>query len=132
MAKASVLVDTARSTYMVVMPPIEKMQGDNDAPKVRAFDRETGEGLSVVTLAETFGDRAQVIKVTVPESQIPAGVMPGTQVRPMDMVASVWANKGFGDQVNSGLSYRAKSLELAPVPAAAQPSDESPSAEKAA
>ncbi|MEV6314272.1 hypothetical protein [Streptomyces sp. NPDC051776] len=113
MAKASVLVNTDLSTYMVVMPPVDKMQGADDAPKVRAFDRETAEVLSVITLAETFKDRAQVIKVTVPESQIPEAITPGMQVRPVEMIASVWANKGFGDQVNSGLSYRAKALELA-------------------
>jgi hypothetical protein len=67
---------------------------------------------NIVNLVESLDGRAQVIKVTIPESGVPEGLAPGSAVKPLGMIASPWANS-FGDQVNSGLSYRAEGLEVA-------------------
>ncbi len=106
-------VQVEGSQWMVAVAPMPKMRQPDDgkgAP-VQVFNSVTGEAMSVVSLVEMFEDRAQVIKITVPSSGIPEGLAAGALVVPVGLVCSPWANK-FGEQVNSGLSYRAEGLEL--------------------
>ncbi|NEA59405.1 hypothetical protein G3I60_35915 [Streptomyces sp. SID13666] len=114
MARAFAKVDTAGSLFMVAVVAVDKLKETAEGmPPERAFDRMSGEALSVVNLVETFEGRAQILKITVPESQLPKGMAPGSVVRPVGLVASPWGMPGMGGQVNVGLSYRAEGLELA-------------------
>ncbi len=109
---ARVQVDGAQ--WMVAVAPAPKMRQPEDGKgvPVQAFNSVTGELMSVVSLVEMLGDRAQVIKITVPTSGIPEGLTTGALVVPVGLVCSPWANK-FGEQVSSGLSYRADALKIA-------------------
>ncbi|WP_367125453.1 hypothetical protein [Streptomyces phytohabitans] len=97
------------SLFMVVTLPVPKVR--NAETGEIATDRETGETMHVVNLVETADGRAQVLKITIGESGLPDGLAPGMAVEPVTLIASPWANV-FGDQVNSGLSYRAKALKV--------------------
>ncbi|MBO8195591.1 hypothetical protein ITI46_28655 [Streptomyces oryzae] len=110
MAKPFVRVDVSASSYMVATLPVPKVR--NQETGELYADQKTGEPLATVNLVETLDGRAQLIKVTIPESGAPEGLAPGAQVVPRGMIASPWANK-FGDQVNTGLAYRAEGLEAA-------------------
>lgn len=110
MAKQTVRVDINASEYRLVMPVIPKVR-DEQTGEI-AKDRQTGEAMYIAHLAETSEGRAQLVKVTIPETGQAEGLKPGDLVRPVELTASPWANV-FGDQVNSGLAYRAKGLEAA-------------------
>ncbi|MCZ4117799.1 hypothetical protein [Streptomyces sp. H39-S7] len=113
MARAFAKVDTAGSMFMVAVAAVDKLKDTAEGmPPERAFDRMSGEALSVVNLVEMFDGRAQILKITVPASQIPDKLAPGAVVRPMGLIASPWGMAGMGGAVNVGLSYRAEGLEL--------------------
>ena len=117
MARITVRPDLTGTTHMVAVPPTAKIR-DMETGEI-ATDRE-GTTLFTVQLMETFGLQAQIIKVTVPQTGLIDGLVPGAVVRPVGLVAAPWGNV-FGGQVSVGLSYRAESLELAqatPVTAA--------------
>ncbi|MEU4297176.1 SCO3933 family regulatory protein [Kitasatospora aureofaciens] len=76
-----------------------------------ATDRETGEHLYTVTVMLMEDGRADVLKITVAQSGIPAGLKPGVMVRPVDLFATPWA-RIFNGQLSDGIAYRAAKLEL--------------------
>jgi hypothetical protein len=106
-------VQVEGSQWMVAVQAMPKMRQPDDGKgvPVQVFNSTTGEAMSVISLVEMFQDRAQVIKITVPTSGVPEGLTAGAQVVPVGLICSPWANK-FGEQVNSGLSYRAESVGL--------------------
>lgn len=112
MANASARVQVDGSLYLVAVQQMPKMRQDGDGPAAQVFNSVTGEAMAVISLTEVFEGRAQVIKITVPESQVPDGAVPGAVVRPVGLVCSPWGNAGFNGQVNTGLSYRAERIEL--------------------
>ncbi|OKI49090.1 SCO3933 family regulatory protein [Streptomyces sp. MJM1172] len=79
-----------------------------------ATDRETGESLYTVTVMLMEDGRAEVLKITVPQSGLTAGLKPGTMVRPVDLFATPWA-RIFNGQLSDGVAYRAARLELIAV-----------------
>ncbi|GGO86498.1 SCO3933 family regulatory protein [Wenjunlia tyrosinilytica] len=109
MAKPFARVDVSESLFMIATLPVPKVK--NQETGEVATDRATGAAMYIVNLLETSGGQAQVLKITVAEPGLPEGLAPGMTVRPVKLIASPWANV-FGDQVNSGLSYRAEGLEL--------------------
>ncbi len=122
MANAMARVQVDGSLFLVALPAAPKMrQSDDGSPAVQVFNSVTAEAMAVISLTEVSDGRAQVIKITVPESQVPQGAVPGTQVRPVGLVCSPWGTPGFNGQINTGLSYRAERIELhtAPAPASA-------------
>ncbi|GAA2064170.1 hypothetical protein GCM10009801_08600 [Streptomyces albiaxialis] len=110
MAKPFARVDVSASTFMVATMPVPKIR--NMETGEAATDRATGETLHTVQLVETLEERVQVIKVTVPANGLPEGLAQGAMVKPVALIASPWANS-FGDQINSGLSYRAEGIKVA-------------------
>ncbi|MFD8478715.1 hypothetical protein [Kitasatospora sp. NPDC059673] len=111
MARITIRPDLTGTTHMVAVPPVPKL-ADAATGQV-ATDRETGATLYTVQLLETFEAAAQLIKVTVPEPGLDAGLVPGAIVRPVGLIATPWANL-FNGQVSNGVAYRAEAL----VPAA--------------
>ncbi len=109
---ARVQVDGAQWMVAVASAPKMRQSEDGKGAPVQVFNSVTGEAMSVVSLVEMFADRAQVIKITIPTSGIPEGLANGTLVVPVGLVCSPWANR-FGEQINSGLSYRADALKTA-------------------
>lgn len=114
MARITIRPDLTGTTHMVAVPAVPKFS--DAATGQVAIDRETGASLFTVQLLETFEATAQLIKVTVPETGLDAGLVPGAIVRPVGLTATPWANL-FNGQVQSGVAYRAASLVPA-VPAA--------------
>lgn len=115
MARITIRPDLTGTTHMVAVPPVPKLA--DAATGQIATDRETGASLYTVQLLETFEATAQLIKVTVPETGLDAGLVPGAIVRPVGLTATPWANL-FNGQVQSGVAYRAASV-VPVVPATA-------------
>ncbi|MFE0858223.1 SCO3933 family regulatory protein [Streptomyces mutabilis] len=82
-----------------------------------ATDRETGQSLYTVTVMLMEDGRAEVLKITVPESGLAAGLKPGVMVRPVELFATPWA-RIFNGQLSDGVAYRAARLELVAAEAA--------------
>ncbi len=66
--------------------------------------------------------RAEILKITVPESGLPAGLAPGVTVRPVDLIATPWA-RIFNGSLSDGVAYRVTRLELVQIPAMAAPAE---------
>ncbi|WP_435227879.1 hypothetical protein [Streptomyces sp. Tue6028] len=90
-----------------------------DAEKTQfAVDRETGAKLFTVTLFFMEEDRAEALKITVPETGLPNGLKPGVPVMPVELFATPWA-RIFNGSLSDGIAYRADRLDLVvPAPAA--------------
>lgn len=104
------------ASFMVGNQPVPKY---SDAEKTQfATDRETGVKLFTVTLFLMEEDRAEALKVTVPETGLPNGLMPGVPVMPVELFATPWA-RIFNGSLSDGIAYRADRLDLlTPAPAA--------------
>lgn len=117
----------ARTVIRVhVLPTTNVMTGTPAVPKwkdqengIRAVDFETGAPLCTLTLFVMEGERAEALKVTVPQTGLPNGLYPGRFVRPVDLFASPWA-RIFNDQLQEGVAYRCAALELVDAPAMPQ------------
>jgi hypothetical protein len=110
MARTQRLVDVSASSFMVGTVPMPKVR-DEETGEL-AVDRVTSETLYVTNLMQARDGAAEMIKVTIPESGIPEKLKVGALVKPVKLVTFPWANT-FGEQINSGLAYRADGLELA-------------------
>lgn len=122
MANTMARVQVDGSLFMVAVPSTPKMRQGEDGTVTQVFNSVTAEAMAVISLTEVFEGRAQVIKVTVPASQVAEGAQTGALVRPVGLVCSPWGMPGIGGQVNTGLSFRADRIELAaasPVPSSA-------------
>ncbi|MFF3848617.1 hypothetical protein [Streptomyces sp. NPDC002328] len=64
-------------------------------------------------------DRAEALKITVPETGLPNGLKPGLPVMPVELFATPWA-RIFNGQLSDGIAYRADRVDLVggPAPAA--------------
>jgi hypothetical protein len=82
-----------------------------------ATDRETGASLYTVTVMLWEDGRAEVLKITIPETGLEAGLKPGAMVRPVELFATPWA-RIFNGQLSDGIAYRATRLELVAAEAA--------------
>ncbi|WKU45939.1 hypothetical protein Q3V23_18780 [Streptomyces sp. VNUA116] len=101
-----------------LLPSAVLMAGTMPAPKIKdpetgeiATDRDTGESLYTVTAMLIEDGRAEMMKVTVPQSGIPDGIQPGRPLRPVDLFATPWA-RVFNGNLSDGVAYRASALEL--------------------
>ncbi|MEW2083929.1 MULTISPECIES: hypothetical protein [unclassified Streptomyces] len=104
------------ASFMVGTLPVPKYA---DQEKTQfAKDRETGVKLYTITLFFMEDERAEALKITVPETGLPNGLRPGVPVMPVELFATPWA-RIFNGQLSDGIAYRAASLELT-APAAAE------------
>ncbi|MEV5099047.1 hypothetical protein ACFC5H_34245 [Streptomyces rochei] len=104
------------ASFMVGNLPVPKYA---DAEKTQfAVDRETGAKLFVVTLFFMEDDRAEAMKITVPETGLPNGLKPGVPVMPVELFATPWA-RIFNGSLSDGIAYRAERLDLVGGPASA-------------
>ncbi|WP_406189410.1 hypothetical protein OH791_19885 [Streptomyces anulatus] len=114
---------------VLVKPTDTYITGTGGAPKIKnpetgeiATDRDTGETLYTVTVMQMSEGRAEILKITVPESGLPAGLAPGVMVRPVDLIATPWA-RIFNGSLSDGVAYRVTRLELVQIPAMAAPAE---------
>lgn len=104
------------ASFMVGTLPVPKYA---DAEKTQfATDRETGAKLMTITLFFMEEDRADALKITVPETGLPNGLKPGLPVMPVELFATPWA-RIFNGQLSDGIAYRADRLDLVGGPAPA-------------
>jgi hypothetical protein len=97
------------ASFMVGNQPVPKYA---DAEKTQfAVDRESGQRLFTVTLFFMEDDRAEAMKITVPENGLPNGLKPGMPVMPVELFATPWA-RIFNGQLSDGIAYRAERLDL--------------------
>lgn len=101
-----------------LLPSASFMVGNLPVPKYTdqekttfATDRETGAKLYTVTLFFMEDDRAEALKITVPETGLPNGLKPGTAVMPVELFATPWA-RIFNGSLSDGIAYRADRLDL--------------------
>ncbi|MFI7341800.1 hypothetical protein ACIBUY_28135 [Streptomyces sp. NPDC050085] len=94
------------------------LTGTAAVPKIKnpetgeiAVDRETNETLYVLSVMQMEDGRAELLKITLPASGLPEGLMPGMAVRPVELVAIPWA-RVFNGNLSDGIAYRVKRLEL--------------------
>ncbi|MGO1020302.1 hypothetical protein ACTOXX_06960 [Streptomyces rubiginosohelvolus] len=114
MARTFIRVHVLDSTnVMVGTPSVPKWKDQENG--VRSVDFETGAPLCTLTLFVMEGDRAEALKVSVPQTGLPNGLHPGRFVRPVDLFASPWA-RIFNDQLQEGVAYRCAALELVAAP----------------
>ncbi|MEU5214701.1 hypothetical protein AB0G79_00660 [Streptomyces sp. NPDC020807] len=112
---------------VLVKPTDTYITGTGAAPKIKnpetgeiATDRDTGESLYTVTVMQMSDGRAEILKMTVPESGVPAGLVPGVMVRPVELIATPWA-RIFNGSLSDGVAYRVSRLEMVQAPAMAAP-----------
>ncbi|MFF0224924.1 hypothetical protein [Streptomyces sp. NPDC004629] len=104
------------ASFMVGTLPVPKY---TDAEKTEfARDRETKAKLMTVTLFFMEEDRAEALKITVPETGLPNGLKPGLPVMPVELFATPWA-RIFNGSLSDGIAYRAERLDLVGGPASA-------------
>ena len=97
------------SSFMVGTLPVPKYA---DQEKTQfATDRETGAKLYTITLFFMEEDRAEALKITVPEPGLPNGLRPGVPVMPVELFATPWA-RIFNGSLSDGIAYRAGRLDL--------------------
>lgn len=99
---------TEDSEFMAVTSTDVKINMQTNQP---ATDRTTGEVLKTVGLLEMRNGAADVLKVTVPASQIPEDLALGTHVRPVGLVAIPWVQSRGNGQLSEGIAYRATAVE---------------------
>lgn len=103
------------SSFMVGTHAVPKYA---DAEKTQiATDRETGAKLYTITVFFMEEDRAEALKITVPETGLPNGLKPGVPVKPVELFATPWA-RIFNGSLSDGIAYRADRLDLVGPPAA--------------
>ncbi|MFJ9585067.1 hypothetical protein [Streptomyces acidicola] len=104
------------ASFMVGTLPVPKYA---DAEKTQfAVDRETQVKLMTITLFFMEEDRAEALKITVPETGLPNGLKPGLPVMPVELFATPWA-RIFNGSLSDGIAYRADRIDLVtPAPAA--------------
>ncbi|MFJ5593216.1 hypothetical protein ACIQCG_26130 [Streptomyces noursei] len=112
---------TENSKFMSATSVEVKINMQTNQP---ATDRTTGEVLKTVSLLEMLNGSADVLKVTVPASQVPEDLELGTNVRPVGLVAIPWVQSRGNGQLSEGIAYRAAAIERcapasAPTPAPA-------------
>ncbi|MEV6962008.1 hypothetical protein AB0M97_23040 [Streptomyces sp. NPDC051207] len=103
-------IDLSTAVVFVATAPEPKMA--NKKTGERALDRETGAGLSTVGLLVSDEGEGNLYQVTVPETGIPEGLMPGMPVRVVGLKARDWENE-FNGQKRHGISFRAVALTAA-------------------
>ncbi|MGW1609239.1 hypothetical protein ACWCQZ_07495 [Streptomyces sp. NPDC002285] len=97
------------ASFMVGTLPVPKYA---DAEKTQfAVDRETGVKLYTLTLFFMEEDRAEALKITVPETGLPNGLKPGVPVMPVELFATPWA-RIFNGSLSDGVAYRADRVDL--------------------
>ncbi|SBT93710.1 hypothetical protein GA0115233_106936 [Streptomyces sp. DI166] len=97
-------IDVSTAVVFVATAPEPKMA--NKKTGERAMDRETGAALSTVGLLVSDEGEGNLYQVTVPETGIPADLVPGTPVAVTGLRARDWENE-FNGQKRHGISFRA-------------------------
>ena len=101
---ASFKIDLSTAVVFVATEPQVKLV--NRRTGEVATDSETGARLMTVGLLISDEGQGNLYQVTVPETGIPEGLVPGTPVAVTGLRAREWENE-FNGQKRHGLSFRA-------------------------
>lgn len=96
--------------YLVITPPTVKLRSPETGEIAK--QRDTGQTLYVIQLAESVEGRAHLLKVTIPENGLPKNLATGQSVTPLNLTATPWARLFTPDQLSEGVVYRADALEV--------------------
>ncbi|MDH6541013.1 hypothetical protein [Streptomyces sp. SPB4] len=100
-------VDTSTAVVFVATAPVPKLVSKQTGE--RAMDRETNAPLSTVGLLISDEGEGNLYQVTVPETGLPEGLMPGMPVSVIGLKARDWENTSNG-QTRHGIAFRAVAL----------------------
>ncbi|MGW0913971.1 SCO3933 family regulatory protein [Streptomyces sp. NPDC002784] len=100
-------IDLSTAVVFVATAPEPKMV--NKKTGERAVDRETGADLATVGLLVSDEGEGNLYQVTVPETGVPASLVPGTPVAVTGLKARDWENE-FNGQKRHGISFRAVAI----------------------
>ncbi|UNS99239.1 hypothetical protein MMF93_24360 [Streptomyces tubbatahanensis] len=100
-------IDLSTATVFVATAPEPKMV--NKKTGERATDRDTGAGLSTVGLLVSDEGEGNLYQVTVPETGLQEGLVPGTPVSVVGLKARDWENE-FNGQKRHGIAFRAVAI----------------------
>ncbi|MFD5780784.1 hypothetical protein [Streptomyces sp. NPDC126933] len=100
-------IDVSTAVVFVATAPAPKLA--NKQTGERAMDRETGAALSTVGLLISDEGEGNLYQVTVPETGLPADLVPGTPVSVIGLRARDWENT-FNGQARHGISFRAVAI----------------------
>jgi hypothetical protein len=103
-------VDTTGALVMVAQDPRPKLK-DRRTGEV-ATDAETGATLMTLDVTFVANGEAEVMNLTVPETGLPEGLMPGMPIKLTALVARPWANE-FNGEKRSGIAFRASAVTVA-------------------
>lgn len=102
----SIPVDTTAAATM--LGAVRQKVKDRQTGEI-AVDRETGAPLLVADVMFVFDGRAEMIAVTVPETGIAKGVVPGAVIVLTGLVATPWEST-FNGQARHGIAFRANAI----------------------
>jgi hypothetical protein len=99
-------VDTSNAALMLgaVRPKVKDRQTGE-----RAVDRDSGTPLVLADVMFVLDERAEMITVTVPETGIAKGTLPGTAVTVTGLCATPWESV-LGGQARHGIAFRATAV----------------------
>jgi hypothetical protein len=100
-------IDVSTAMVFVATAPEPKLVSKKTGE--RAMDSQTGAALSSMGLLVSDEGEGNLYQVTVPETGIPEGLVPGTPVRVIGLVARDWENE-FNGQKRHGISFRAVAI----------------------
>ncbi|GHI07255.1 hypothetical protein AQI88_21265 [Streptomyces cellostaticus] len=100
-------IDLSTAVVFVATAPEPKLVSKKTGE--RAVDRDTGADLSTVGLLISDEGEGNLYQVTVPETGIPKGLVPGTPVAVVGLKARDWENE-FNGQKRHGISFRAVAI----------------------
>ncbi|MEU1656043.1 hypothetical protein ABZ527_07785 [Streptomyces griseofuscus] len=103
-------IDLSTAVVFVATAPEVKMA--NKKTGERAVDRETGASLSTVGLLISDEGEGNLYQVTVPETGLPEGLVPGMPVKVVGLKARDWENE-FNGQKRHGIAFRAVAITSA-------------------
>ncbi|MEV6212607.1 hypothetical protein [Kitasatospora sp. NPDC051914] len=111
-------VDTTGALVMVAQEPRPKLK--NRQTGEMALDAETGVPLLTLDVTFVANGQADILSLTVPQPGIPEGLVPGSLVSLVKLIARPWENE-FNGQKRFGIAYRAEAVVItAPALAGAQ------------
>ncbi|WP_409237349.1 hypothetical protein [Streptomyces sp. PA5.6] len=103
-------IDLSTAVVFVATAPESKMA--NKKTGERAIDRETNAPLSTVGLLVSDEGEGNLYQVTVLETGLPEGLVPGMPVKVVGLKARDWENE-FNGQKRHGISFRATAIMAA-------------------
>ncbi|KUJ37306.1 hypothetical protein ACZ90_70365 [Streptomyces albus subsp. albus] len=109
----SIRVETSGATILLTEAPEPKVK-DRQTGEI-AKDAQSGEALMKLGVVYIEGGESSLVQVTVPESGVTDGLVLGSPVTLIGLVARPWESV-FNGQQRHGIAYRAEAIAPAALP----------------